>query len=64
MVLMAVRLGMRASDICGLEFKNIHWEKSTIEFVTQKTGKSTVLPLTADVGNAIIKYLKEGKRLN
>ena len=35
------------------------WEKSTIEFVTQKTGKSTVLPLTADVGNAIIKYLKE-----
>lgn len=59
MVLMAVRLGMRASDICGLEFKNIHWEKSTIEFVTQKTGKSTVLPLTADVGNAVIKYLKE-----
>lgn len=59
MVLMAVRLGMRASDICGLKFKNIHWEKSTIEFVTQKTGKSTVLPLTADVGNAIIKYLKE-----
>lgn len=59
MVLMAVRLGMRASDICGLKFKNIHWEKSTIEFVTQKTGKSAVLPLTADVGNAIIKYLKE-----
>ncbi len=59
MVLMAVRLGMRASDICGLEFKNIHWEKSTIEFITQKTGKSSVLPLTADVGNAIIKYLKE-----
>lgn len=59
MVLMAVRLGMRASDICGLEFKNIHWEKNTIEFITQKTGKSTVLPLIADVGNAIIKYLKE-----
>ena len=32
--------------------QNIHWEKNTIEFVTQKTGKSTVLPLTADVGNA------------
>lgn len=59
MVLMAVRLGMQASNICGLKFKNIHWEKSTIEFVTQKTGKSTVLPLTTDVGNAIIKYLKE-----
>lgn len=59
MVLMAAQLGMRASDICGLEFENLHWEKSTFEFVTQKTGKATVLPLTADVGNAIIKYLKE-----
>lgn len=27
MVLIAVRLGMRSSDICGLELKNIHWEK-------------------------------------
>ena len=59
MVLMAAQLGMRASDICGLTFDNLHWEKSTVEFVTQKTGKATVLPLTADVGNAIIKYLKE-----
>ena len=59
MVLMAAQLGMRASDICGLEFENLYWEKSTVEFVTQKTGKATVLPLTADVGNAIIKYLKE-----
>ena len=59
MVLMAAQLGMRSSDICGLEFGNLHWDKNTIEFITQKTGKATVLPLTADVGNAIIKYLKE-----
>ena len=59
MVLIAVRLGMRSSDICGLELKNIHWEKNTIEFITKKTGEFTILPLTADVGNAIIKYLKE-----
>ena len=59
MVLIAVRLGMRASDICGLKFSAIHWDKSTIEFITRKTGKHTVLPLPADVGNAIIKYLKD-----
>ena len=59
MVLMAVRLGMRASDICALEFSNIHWSRNTIEFITEKTGKAAVLPLTADVGNAIIKYLKD-----
>ena len=59
MVLMAVRLGMRASDICSLEFQDIHWDRNTIEFITEKTGKATVLPLTADVGNAVIKYLKD-----
>ena len=59
MVLMAVRLGIRASDICALEFKNIHWERNTIEFGTVKTGKPTVLPLPADVGNAIIRYIKD-----
>lgn len=61
MVLMAVRLGMRASDICSIEFQNIYWDRNTIEFVTEKTGRATVLPLTADVGNAIIKYLKNAR---
>lgn len=59
MVLLAVRLGMRSSDICNLEFKNIHWDRNTIEFTTRKTGKHTVLPLTAELGNAIIHYLQK-----
>jgi len=59
MVLIATRLGMRASDICGLKFDEIHWDRNTIEFTTKKTGKHTVLPLPADVGNAIIKYLRD-----
>lgn len=59
MVLIAVRLGMRASDICGLKFSAIHWDKNTLEFVAKKTGRHTVLPLPADVGNAIIKYLQD-----
>jgi len=58
MVLIAARLGMRASDICALKFDEIHWDRNTVEFVTKKTEKYSVLPLPADVGNAIIKYLK------
>ncbi len=61
MVLMAVRFGIRASDICALKFSNINWDKNTIEFTTIKTGKHTVLPLTAETGNAIIRYLKEAR---
>jgi site-specific recombinase XerD len=58
MVLLAVRLGIRASDICSLMFENLNWQNNTIEFTAQKTGECAVLPLTGEVGNAIIEYLR------
>lgn len=61
MILLATRLGMRASDICGLKFRNLKWHKDTIEFVTKKTGASAILPLSGEVGEAIIEYLKYGR---
>jgi integrase len=61
MILLAVRLGMRASDICGLRLKDVDWRKSEIAFTAKKTGRYTALPLTTDVGNAIIRYLKEAR---
>ena len=61
MILLACRLGMRASDICGLQLKDIDWRKSEIAFTSKKTGRYTTLPLTAEVGNAIIRYLKEAR---
>lgn len=61
MVLLAARLGMRASDICGLLFENLNWQNNTIEYVTKKTGTFTQLPLTNEIGNAIIDYLRSGR---
>lgn len=61
MVLLAARLGLRASDICGLRLKDIDWRKNEIVFTSKKTGRYTVLPLTGDIGNAIIRYLKEAR---
>ena len=58
MLMLAARLGIRASDICGMVFQNIKWEDNKIEFVQQKTGKAISLPLVNDVGDAIIDYLK------
>ncbi|WP_433900449.1 tyrosine-type recombinase/integrase [Sphingobacterium puteale] len=58
MVLLACRLGLRASDIAGLKFENILWEQSLISFNQHKTGRLLQLPLLADVGEAIIDYLK------
>lgn len=57
-ILLAARLGLRASDICRLKFENLHWPTSTLKIDQYKTGKELVLPILADVGNALIDYLK------
>ena len=59
--LLAVRLGLRASDIRNLQFENISWPESRISFVQQKTKVQIALPLPTDVGEALVDYLKYGR---
>jgi site-specific recombinase XerD len=61
MILLASRLGLRASDIAGLQFSDIDWDKNLITLVMRKTKKIIELPLLTDVGNAIIDYLRYGR---
>lgn len=61
MLLLACRLGLRASDICGLSFSNLLWQENLIVLTQEKTKKRIELPLLAEVGNAIIDYLKYGR---
>lgn len=61
MLLLACRLGLRASDICGLTFDNLLWQENLIVLMQEKTKKRIELPLLAEVGNAIIDYLKYGR---
>lgn len=58
MVLLASRLGLRSSDIRMLEFKDIDWDNNEIKIVQYKTKRHITLPLLADVGDAIIDYVK------
>ena len=44
-ILLAARLGLRASDIANLRFDNIFWEQNTINFYQYKTGNKLELPL-------------------
>ncbi len=60
-VLLAARLGLRASDIANLKFENLLWEKSSLVFEQYKTGKPIEMPILAEIGNAIIDYLKYGR---
>lgn len=61
LIMLAAKLGMRASDICALTFENLKWQTNTIEFVVKKTGVSAILPLLNEVGEAIIDYIKYGR---
>ena len=60
-LLLACRLGLRAGDIRTLKLDQLHWEDSTIEVTQSKTGMPLSLPLTSEVGDALIDYLKFGR---
>lgn len=60
-VLLAARLGLRSSDIAGIKFANIDWDNCVIRLNQFKTGKLLELPLFAEIGEAIIDYLKYGR---
>lgn len=57
-IMLASRLGLRSSDIRNIKFENIDWDKNCITLIQQKTKRKIELPLIADVGNAIVDYLK------
>lgn len=61
MMLLASRLGLRVSDIVNLKLADIDWDKSKIAITMYKTHKNIELPLLADVGNAIIDYLRNAR---
>lgn len=61
MALLAARYGLRVSDIIGLRFCNLIWEDNKIVLVQQKTGKKVSLPMSEEVGLAIIDYIKNGR---
>lgn len=62
--LLALKLGLRSSDIANLTFENISWQTNEFIFEQKKTGKSITLPILSEVGNAIIDYLKYGRPLS
>jgi integrase len=60
-LLLACRLGLRAGDIRTLKLDQLDWEDSSIEVTQSKTGTPLKLPLTHEVGEALIDYLKSGR---
>ncbi len=60
-ILLACHLGLRSKDIKDLKITDFDWEKNNLVFTQSKTRTTTVLPITREVGWAVIDYLKYGR---
>lgn len=61
MFLLLARTGLRISDVVSLQFDNIRWSKNCIQITQQKTGNMLSIPLSKELGMAIVSYLKYGR---
>jgi len=60
MLLLLARMGLRAGDIVTLRLGDIDWKEATVR-VSGKGRRETRLPLTQEVGDALVAYLKAGR---
>ena len=60
-ILLACCLGMRCKDIKNLKMEHFRWEEKNLVFIQSKTRQPLTLPLTPQVGWAVIDYLKYGR---
>ena len=60
-LLMVTQLGLRDSDIQNLKFENLLWKECRIRLIQTKTKRPLELPLSEEIGCAIIDYLKYGR---
>lgn len=60
-ILMACCLGLRCTDIKNLKMEHFQWEEKKLVFTQSKTRQPLSLPLTPEVGWAVIDYLKYGR---
>ncbi len=59
-LLLLARYGLRAHEIISLTLEDINWQGGEI-LIHGKGSKTCQLPLYKDVGEAIIKYIKNGR---
>jgi site-specific recombinase XerD len=59
-LLLLARLGLRVGDIVELRLGDIDWKDATVQ-VSGKGHRAVRLPLTKEVGLALVDYLKDGR---
>ena len=60
MLTLLARMGLRAGEVAGLRLDDINWRRGEIT-IRGKRNRLDVLPLPADVGEAVASYLRDGR---
>jgi integrase len=60
-LLLASRLGLRLSDIKSLKLEDLDWATAAIKIKQTKTGALLELPMSEEIGTALIDYLRAGR---
>lgn len=60
-LLLAAQTGLRSCDIIGLSFKNVDWTTHKITITQKKTSAELEVPISRDVGWALIDYIRNGR---
>lgn len=59
-ILLLVRLGLRGGEVADLEFGHIDWENGRLT-VAGKSRRAEWLPLTQEIGEALIAYIERAR---
>lgn len=60
-LLLAIRYGMRPSDIRQLRLDDVRWRRGVIAIRQAKTGRPLTLPLLPEIADALVAYLRDGR---
>jgi integrase/recombinase XerD len=60
-LILVVKLGIRAGDIKAMQLANLNWSSKTITITQEKTKVEVTYPILHDVGWALIDYLQNAR---
>ena len=56
-----VQLALRAGEVASLQLEDIQWRAGTVSVRGAKSHRQRLLPLSDEVGTALVKYLRDGR---
>ena len=60
-ILFCAVYGFRIGEVCRLRLDDIDWVNGKVTVRRFKQGKTQTYPLTSEIGNALLRYLQEGR---